>query len=33
MELVKIFLLMALMGAITAASHRGGRRDVPDQPT
>jgi hypothetical protein len=33
MEVVKIYLLMMLIGAIAAASHRRDRRQAPDQTT
>jgi len=31
MEAVKIYVLMALIGVITAASHRNSRRPMPEQ--
>ncbi len=33
MEAVKIYLLMALIGVIAAASHRKSRPPTPEQPT
>jgi hypothetical protein len=33
MEILKICLMMALLGAIAAASYRKGRRPTPEQPT
>jgi hypothetical protein len=33
MEAVKIYLLMALIGVIAAASHRKSRRPTPEQST
>jgi hypothetical protein len=33
MEFVKIYLMMALISAIAAVSHREERRPTPEQPT